>query len=91
MIVYIQFMGGLWRSIQGLPVRLTTYEDANLMHDVLTGRLLTGCIQLTSQTPVYWFSKKQNLVETATYDGSELGAARLATVHILDLKYTLRS
>jgi hypothetical protein len=75
---------------RGLPVRITTYEDANLMHDLLTGRSVTGCIHLVNQTPVYWFSKEQNSVETATY-GSDFLAARLATEQIMDLKYTLRS
>jgi ferredoxin-like protein FixX len=74
---------------RGLPVRITTYEDANLMHDSLTGRSVTGCIHLVNQTPVYCFSKTQNLVETAT-DGLECVAARLAMEQIMDLKYTLR-
>jgi hypothetical protein len=51
---------------------------------------VTGCIHSVNQTPVYWFSKKQNSVETAMY-GSEFVAARLATEQIMDLKYTLRS
>jgi hypothetical protein len=75
---------------RGLPVMITTYEDANLMHDLLTGRSVTGCIHFVNQTPVYWFSMKQNSVETATY-GSEFVAARLATEQIMDLNYTLRS
>jgi hypothetical protein len=69
---------------------ITTYEDANSMHDLLTGRSVTRCIHLVNETPVYWFRKKQNLVETAMY-GSEFVAARLATEQIMDLKYTLRS
>jgi hypothetical protein len=52
---------------RGLLIRITTYEDANLMHDLLTGWSVTGCIHLVNQTPVYWFSKKQDSGETATY------------------------
>jgi hypothetical protein len=75
---------------RGLPVRITTYKDANLINDLLTGRSVTGCIHLVNQTPFYWFSKEQNLVGTATY-GLEFVAARLATEQIMDLKYTLKS
>ena len=73
----------------GLPVRTTTYCDANLMHDLLTGRSMSGIITLLNQTPIQWFAKKQATVETATY-GSEFLVARQATEQILDLRYTLR-
>jgi hypothetical protein len=74
---------------RGKPFRTTTYEDANLMHCLVTGRSMTGIIHLVNQTPVQWFCKKQNVVETATY-GSEFMAARQATEQIMDLRYTLR-
>jgi len=74
---------------RGKPMRTTTYEDANLMHDLVTGRSLTGILHILNQTPIQWFSKKQNVVETATY-GSEFMAARQATEQIMDLRYTLR-
>ena len=74
---------------RGKPVRTSTFEDANLMHDLTTGRSVTGILHLVNQTPVEWFSKRQNCVETATY-GSEFVAARIATEQIMDLRYTLR-
>ena len=74
---------------KGHPVRISTYEDANLMHDLISGRSMTGILHLLNQTPIYWFSKKQGSVETATY-GSEFVAAKTATEQIMDLKYTLR-
>jgi hypothetical protein len=74
---------------QGKPVQTTTYEDANLMHDLVTGRSMSGILHMINQTPVQWFAKKQNLVETATY-GSEFMVARQATEQIIDLRYTLR-
>ena len=74
---------------KGNPVRTTTYADANLMHDLLTGHSMSGIIHLVNQTPIQWFSKKQSTVETATY-GSEFMVARQATEQILDLRYTLR-
>ncbi len=72
----------------GKAVRTTTFEDANLMHDLTTGRSVTGILHLINQTPIAWFSKRQGSVETATY-GSELVAARIATGQIMDLRYTL--
>ena len=46
-------------------------------------------LHFVNQTPVEWFSKKQNTVETSTY-GSEFVAARTATEKIINLRYTLR-
>ena len=73
----------------GKPVITTTYEDANLYHDYLTGRSVTGVLHLVNQTPIDWYCKRQATVETATY-GSEFNAARTATEQIMDMRYTLR-
>jgi hypothetical protein len=73
----------------GNKVLTTTYEDANLYHDLTTGRAVTGILHLLNGTPVDWFSKRQDTVETATY-GSEFVAARIATEQIIDLRTTLR-
>jgi hypothetical protein len=62
----------------GLAVLLSRYVDANLYHDWLNGRSVTGIIFLVNQTPLEWISKKQATVETATY-GSEFIATRHAT------------
>ena len=74
---------------RGNIIRTTTYADANLMHDLVTGRSMSGILHFINQTPIQWFAKKQNTVETATY-GSEFMVARQATEQILDLRYTLR-
>jgi hypothetical protein len=50
---------------------------------------MSGILHFINQTPIQWFAKKQNTVETATY-GSEFMVARQATEQILDLRYTLR-
>jgi hypothetical protein len=73
----------------GNYVTLTHYVDANLMHDVLTGRSVTGILHLANKTPIDWFSKKQATIETATY-GSEFVAARTCVEQIIDLRNTLR-
>eukprot|EP00957_Ditylum_brightwellii_P088228 6720899-Ditylum_brightwellii.AAC.1 len=73
----------------GKPVMATTFVDANLLHDVITGRSYTGIIQLLNKTPIDWFSKRQNTVKTATYR-SEFVATRTAVDQIVDLRYTMR-
>jgi hypothetical protein len=74
---------------KGKTVRLTCYVDANLMHDFITGRSATGVLHLMNLTPIDWFTKRQDTVETATY-GSEFVAARLATEQVMDIRTTLR-
>ena len=54
-----------------------SYRDANLYHNVLTGRSVTGTLHLINKTPIDWYSKKQATVETATY-GSEFASAEPA-------------
>jgi hypothetical protein len=65
------------------------YVDANLIHDVVTGRSVTGILHLVNKTPVKWYSKYQATVETATYR-SEFVAARICDEQIIDLCNTLQ-
>ena len=44
---------------RGKPVITTTYEDANLYHDYLTGKSFTGILHLVNQTPIDWYCKRQ--------------------------------
>jgi hypothetical protein len=73
----------------GKQVTLTHYVDANLMHDLMTGRSVTGILHMINKTPIDWYSKKQATVETATY-GSEFVAARICVEQIIDLRNSLR-
>ena len=73
----------------GKEVTLIHYFDANLMHDVLTGKAVTGCIHFINKTPIMWYSKKQATTETATY-GAEFCAGRTCIEQIVDLRNTLR-
>ncbi len=68
----------------GKPVTLTHYVDANLMHDITTGKSVTGILHLLNKTPIDWYSKKQATVETATYR-SEFVAARTCVEQVIDL------
>jgi hypothetical protein len=73
----------------GKYVLLTHYLDANLYHDMLTGRSVSGILHFLNQTPLDWYSKKQGSVETATY-GSEFMASRTCVEQVMDLRLTLR-
>ena len=72
---------------KGKHVTTTTYVDANLHHDQVTGKAVTACLHIVNATPSHWYTKRQATVETATY-GSEFVAARIATDQIIDLRYT---
>jgi len=74
---------------KGRKVKLTMFADANLYHDRLTGRSVTGLILMVNKTPIDWFSKKQISIESATY-GSEFVAARIGTDKIVEMRYELR-
>ena len=73
---------------KGKHVTTTTYVDANLHHDQVTGRAVTAYLHLVNETPSHLYTKRQATVETATF-GSEFVAARIATDQIIDLRYTL--
>ena len=73
----------------GKRVVLSCYKDANLYHDLATGRAVTAVLHVINQTPTDWYSKKQATVETATY-GSEFAAAKTAIQQIIALRIKLR-
>ena len=63
--------------------------DANLHHDLATGKAVTAALHFLNQTPIDATTKRQTTVETATY-GSEFVAARTAVDQIIDIRTTLR-
>jgi len=73
---------------RGKPVKIFTYADANLYHDMLTGKAVTAVLHFLNKTPFDWFSRKQNTVETATF-GAESSAARTAIEQMRANKMTL--
>jgi hypothetical protein len=73
----------------GKEVQTTTFVDANLYHNLISGRSVTGILHLLNKTPINWFSKLQSTVKTATF-GSEYVVARTAMEPIIDLRNTLR-
>ena len=70
-------------------VTLTNYFDANLMHDVLSGKVVTGILHFLNSFPLENYSKKQATVETATY-GAEFVSGRTCFEQIIDLGNYLR-
>ena len=62
--------------------------DANLHHDLATGKAVTAALYFLNQTPIDAYTKRQSTVETATY-GSEFVAARAAVDQIIDIRTTL--
>jgi hypothetical protein len=73
---------------KGKYITLSHYFDANLYHDMVTGRSVTAILHFLNQTLMDWYSKKQAIVETATF-GSEFIAARTTIDQIIDLRTTL--
>jgi hypothetical protein len=73
---------------KGKYVTLSHYFNANLYHDMVTGRSITAILHFLNQTPMDWYSKKQATVETATF-GSEFIAARTTINQFVDLRTTL--
>ena len=73
----------------GKHVQTTHYVDANLHHDLATGKAVTAVLHFLNQTPIDVYTKRQSTVETETY-GSEFVAARAAVDEIIDIRTTLR-
>ena len=40
----------------GKSVTITSYFDANLMHNVLSGKAVSGILHLLNKTPIKWYS-----------------------------------
>jgi hypothetical protein len=74
---------------QGNKVIISAFVDANHAGNVVTRRSHTGIIIYVQNAPVIWFSKRQNIVEAATF-GSEFVALRICKELIVVLRYKLR-
>ena len=61
-----------------LPLNIIAYIEANLFHDMTSGKSVTGILHLLNQTVIDCYTKEQPVVKTATY-GLEYMAARTAT------------
>ena len=66
------------------------FIDSNHGHDKLTGRSITGILSFVGRTPIYWGSKRQSTVQTATF-GAEFVALKKAVEEAITLRYHLKS
>ncbi len=74
---------------RGRSVKLACYVDADHAGNLMTRRSHSGIILYLQNTPIIWFSKRQNTVESSSF-GSEFVALRIATEMIEALRYKLR-
>jgi hypothetical protein len=68
----------------GKPVIHATFVDANLYHNLVDGKSVTGIMHIFNKTLMDWFSKKQVTIVTTAY-GSEFIAAHTTMEQIIDL------
>ena len=71
-------------------ISLTTCYDANLAHDEVTRKSITGVIDLAIKKPIITRSKSQNTVETSTF-GVDFNAGRTATDNSIEVRCMLGS
>jgi len=73
----------------GKSVQIICYVDANHAGNLLNRRSHSGILIYVNNTPVIWYSKRQNTVETSSF-GSEFVTLRTATELVEALRYKLR-
>lgn len=73
----------------GRHVEISVFVDADHAGDKITRRSRTGVLLYLNRTPILWYSKRQNTVETSTF-GSEFVAMRLSCEMIKSMNYKLR-
>ena len=74
----------------GNPVCVRAYVDANHAGNLVNRRPHSNILIYVTNVPIYWYSKRQNTVETSSF-GSEYIALRICTELIEALRYKLRS
>ena len=74
---------------RGKTVQVNTYVDSNHAGNKVTRRSQTGILIFLNMSPIFWFSKRQNTVESATF-GSEYIALKIAMEKIIALRYKLQ-
>ena len=74
---------------RGNPVQINCFVDADHAGNRVTRRSQTGILIFLNRSPIIWYSKAQNTVETSTF-GSEFTALRIAVELLEGLRYKLR-
>jgi hypothetical protein len=73
----------------GKPIQMHMLCDASHASDLVTRRSTTGFLIYLCGTPVVWYSKRQNTVESSNF-GSQFVALRIATEKVEALRTKLR-
>ena len=73
----------------GYPVQINMFCDAAHAVDLLTRCSTTGIVIFINGSPIRWFSKAQNTIESSTF-GSEFVALKIATELNKGIRYKLR-
>ena len=74
---------------RGMGFVMRAKVDADHASDTVTRRSRTGFLVYLNCAPVYWWSKKQNSVESSTF-GSEFIAMKQCCEYLRGLRYKLR-
>ena len=74
---------------RGKPVQINCFVDSDHAGNIITRRSHTGILIFLNMAPIYWFSKRQNTVESSTFS-SEFIALKTAAEKIMALRYKLR-
>ena len=74
---------------RGKPVQINCFVDSDHAGNVVTRRSQTGILVYLNMAPIFWYSKKQNTVESSTFS-SEFVALRIASEKVISLRYKLR-
>ena len=74
---------------RGPEMQVNCFVDADHAGNRITRRSHTGVLIFCNKSPILWFSKRQNTVETSTFR-SEFIALKIATEMIQGLRYKLR-
>jgi len=74
---------------RGNPVKMTAWVDSDHAGNLVTRRSQTGYLIFLNQSPIMWYSKRQNTVEASTF-GAEFIAARTCLEAIEGLRFKLR-
>jgi hypothetical protein len=74
---------------RGNPVQINCFVDSNHAGNKVTRRSQTGILIFLNRSPIIWYSKAQNTIESSTF-GSEFTAMRIAVELLEALRYKLR-
>ena len=76
-------------ELRGLGFIMPAKVDADHASDMMTRRSRTGFLVYLNCAPIYWWSKKQNSVESSSF-GSKFIAMKQCCEYVCGLRYKLR-